>query len=208
MGNYQMKIKFMCFFFIMFCSLFANSTILFNHRWHIRRWSYTFGTEIPKKEDSFIVIASPPPTPIYVNTVENLDKVLDRSKIKFSSRREFYLNLMECIEIAHVLNSYSYNEYATKLLHFYSNDAEANDFFEILKNDNSLYFTRLAYIHMGVYDDNEKARITLRQIDKSTVIERAYLIASLANIYSQCSKEVQEEIVNKINNLWEKHTIY
>ena len=162
-----------------------------------------FGTEIPKKQESFLVMSSPPPTPIYVNTVENLDKVLDRSKIKFSSRREFYLNLMECIEIAHVLNSYSYNEYATKLLHFYSNDAEANDFFEILKNDNSLYFTRLAYIHMGVYDDNEKARITLRMIDKTTAIERTCLIASLADIYPQCSKDVQKEIVSKITTLWE-----
>ena len=73
-----MKIKSLLFSLILFSCLTANSIILLNHRWYIQRLSYMFGTEIPKIQESFLVMSSPPPTPIYVNTVENLDKVLDR----------------------------------------------------------------------------------------------------------------------------------
>ena len=140
------------------------------------------------------------------NTTNNLVSVLRKGKRNFETQNEFYENLMECIMISHISDSFCDNIYAKKLLHVFYKNANAEKFSQTILGDNSLYFTRLSYFNIGVYDNDAIALNTLEKINKAPIIERSYLIRSLRNVYSNCSESVKNKIIAEVINQWENST--
>ena len=194
----------------------ANETILLSHETGIHKLSYSFNTEdminntedVTNNDSNIVrIVHSHQYNATYKkNTISNLVSSLNQDNI--TDKNSFYENLIECIQITHILDSYCCNRYAERLLHFFYYDAKPNIFFEELQSDNSLYFTRLAYLCSGIYKPDQIADKIIDTLKDATVIERSYLIRSLRGIYARCTPPKKQEIINLLIYRWTNMTDY
>ena len=194
----------------------ANETILLSHETGIHKLSYSFNTEdminntedVTNNDSNIVrIVHSHQYNATYKkNTISNLVSSLNQDNI--TDKNSFYENLIECIQITHILDSYCCNRYAERLLHFFYYDAKPNIFFEELQSDNSLYFTRLAYLCSGIYEPDQIADKIIDTLKDATVIERSYLIRSLSGIYARCTPPKKQEIINLLIYRWTNMTDY
>ena len=198
-----MKIKISFLIVFLFCFTCSGKTLLINHSWSIEPLSNTFCIGKPETNMPYIVSSHYYSHPRTENTTNNLVSVLRKGKRNFETQNEFYENLMECIIISHISDSFCDNIYAKKLLHAFYKNANAEKFSQTILEDNSLYFTRLSYFNIGVYDNDAIALNTLEKINKAPIIERSFLIRSLRNVYSNCSESVKNKIISEVINQWE-----
>ena len=194
----------------------ANEAILLSHETGIHKLSYSFNTEdminntedVTNNDSNIVrIVHSHQYNATYKkNTISNLVSSLNQDNI--TDKNSFYENLIECIQITHILDSYCCNRYAERLLHFFYYDAKPNIFFEELQSDNSLYFTRLAYLCSGIYEPDQIADKIIDTLKDATVIERSYLIRSLRGIYARCTPPKKQEIINLLIYRWTNMTDY
>ena len=197
-----MRTKYFILLILLLNTIQSFGTLLINHNWRIKSLSNTFCIGKPEEETPYIISSHYYNRPRTENTTNNLFSIFNKTNTKFETPDEFYLNLMECIMISHISDSFCDNIYAKKLLHAFYKYANAKEFCEAIQSDNSLYFTRLSYFNIGEYDNDQIALNTLEKLKNASIIERSFLFRSLRNIYSDCTEPVKENIISEVICQW------
>ena len=137
-----------------------------------------------------------------------LEKNYSMDEVFTLTRSDFIENIQESLAISHVFDEFCYNADVANLSHFYLKQEEIDRIFANIQFDNSLFFLRLGYDFIGIYDDDEYIINIIDRIEKSSCFERSVLMSNLDHIYlPNYSQQTIDKMLNTILHLWKTSNI-